>query len=52
MSRITLHKVKIEKGYAPHGKWVTFTTRKEAERYYNRCTEGSAKLFTVEPKER
>ena len=50
--KVTTYKVKIEKGYAPHGKWVTFTKKSEAERYYNRCTEGSAKLFTVAPVER
>lgn len=51
-AKVTLHKVKILKGHAPHGRWVTFATRKEAERYFNRCSEGSAKLFVVPPVER
>jgi len=47
--KVTTYKVKIVKGYAPHGRWVTFTDRAQAERYFNRCTKGSAKLVTVEP---
>jgi hypothetical protein len=48
-AKVTLYKVHIFKGYAPSGAWVTFTDPKEAKRYYDRCTEGSARLVKVEP---
>ena len=47
--KVTTYKVNITKGYAPHGKWVTFTDKEQADRYFNRCTEGSARLVTVHP---
>lgn len=49
LANVTLYKVKILYGNAPNGRWVTFTDRSQRDRYFSRCSEGSAKKFNVYP---
>lgn len=47
-SKVTIYKVVVPEGHRPHGKYVAFTTRKEAARYAERCNP-VARVLTLHP---